>query len=117
MIDLLFLLILGHLLGDFAFQSDRMAKSKSISKATLTLHSIIYTIFIAIFLFFGQFLCDNVTFFRLITPIILILLFVEHWIQDYLKATKYNNSRQGFYLDQSLHLIILFGLRIFIYNG
>ncbi|UCD62838.1 MAG: DUF3307 domain-containing protein [Candidatus Zixiibacteriota bacterium] len=117
MIDLLFFLILGHLFGDFGLQSDRVAAEKGRSKATLTYHVFLYTLTVALFLFAGLALNGSDGFFRLATLLVLTFIFLAHWIQDYLKAFRFNGTKQAFYLDQAVHILILFAVRILIYNG
>ncbi len=118
MIDLLFFLILGHFCGDFALQSDRMAALKRTSLDALTIHVTLYTVTIASFLAIGLFLQNSLDLlFNLATVGVLVFIFVEHWLQDWLKAKRFNESRQAYYLDQAIHALILFAVRIFVYNG
>ncbi|MCK4856909.1 MAG: DUF3307 domain-containing protein [candidate division Zixibacteria bacterium] len=117
MLDLLFFLFLGHIFGDFAFQSDRMASEKTSSRKVLTCHAIIYTLTVAVFLFLGLLHNNSDAFLRVSTLVIMIFLFVEHWLQDYAKAGLFNSSKQGFYLDQALHLLLLLVIRVLVYNG
>ena len=53
MLDLLFFLLLGHYLGDFALQSDKMAKYKGESVSVLSLHVLVYTSTLALLLAYG----------------------------------------------------------------
>ncbi len=114
--DLLFFLLFGHVCGDFALQSDRMARDKQKSKATLTLHVAIYTLTIAAALLAAYVMADAVVVMQWATIPILLFLFVEHWIQDYVKVNGFAGSKQSFYLDQAIHLLILFALRLTIYG-
>ncbi|MBD3258934.1 DUF3307 domain-containing protein [candidate division GN15 bacterium] len=113
--DLLFFLILGHFLGDFAFQSDRMARDKPNSRSVLTVHVAIYTITLAAFLWLGLELNDDPRFFTWTTLIVLLLIYIEHWLQDLMKGFKFANGKQGFFIDQGLHLIVLYIVRIVVY--
>lgn len=113
--DLLFFLILGHFLGDFAFQSDYMAKAKPTSRSVLTKHVAIYTITLAFTLWLGLELHQSHEFFTLTTLIVMALVFIEHWLQDLLKGFKLANGKQGFFLDQGLHLIVLYVMRVVVY--
>ena len=117
MLDLLWFLLLGHFLGDFAFQSDQTADTKGSSKLTLTGHVLLYTLCIALFLLIGLTFNGSSAFFSAYTALILIVVFVSHWIQDFIKASKFNRNRQSFYFDQALHVLMLFVIRIYIYNG
>jgi hypothetical protein len=115
--DLLFFLIFGHLCGDFALQTDRMAREKRTSKSTLTLHVAVYTATIAAFMLAAYLLADIATVMRWISLPVLVFIFAEHWLQDYLKVNGGNGSKQSFYLDQALHMLILFALRLTVYHG
>lgn len=118
MLDLLWFLILGHFFGDFAFQSDLTAQTKGSSMKTLTGHVFLYTLCIALFLLLGLMINrDNTAaFFTTYSLLSLVFIFVQHWIQDYIKASRFNSSRQSFYLDQALHVLVLFVMRIYIFN-
>ena len=117
MVDLLFFLLIGHFLGDFALQSDRVAARKQQSKKVLTYHVALYTLVIALSIFVGLLLNGSTAFFELTTLAVLAVVFVAHWIQDYLKAFKFNGTKQAFYFDQAVHVLILFAIRILAYNG
>lgn len=117
MVDLLLFLLLGHFLGDFALQSDRVAAEKQQSKAVLSYHVVIYTLVITAALFVGLLLNGSQAFFTLTTVAVIPVVFVAHWIQDYLKAFKFNGTKQAFYVDQAVHVLVLFAIRILAYNG
>ncbi len=117
MVDLLFYLVLGHFFGDFALQTDRVAEEKKSSLGVLTYHVAMYTLTVAVFLFFGLYMNDSNAFFQLSTAVVLVVIYVAHWIQDYLKAFKFNGTKQAFYFDQAVHVLVLFVIRIFVYNG
>lgn len=115
--DLLLFLLLGHFLGDFALQTDRMAQQKPTCVKTLTVHVVIYTFTVAVFLFFGLYTSGSQMFLSATTAVVLVLLFIEHWIQDYIKGHKFNGGNQAFYFDQGLHILVLYAVRLFVYNG
>lgn len=108
--DLMWFLMLGHLAGDYAFQSDRMAADKQSSIRTLTVHVLIYTATIALVLLLYSEWTGAYLFWALRTASILAAMCVLHWIQDFLKG-RYFRSRQAYYLDQLLHLLQLFVIR------
>ena len=56
-------------------------------------------------------------FFVISTLIFLAVLFIEHWIQDFLKGKSELHNRQTYYIDQVLHIAVLYFYRIFIYPG
>lgn len=108
--DLMWFLMLGHLAGDYAFQSDRMAEEKRTSHRTLTTHVLIYTAAIALVLFIYSEWTGAYLFWALRTGLILAAMFALHWVQDDLKA-RYFPSRQAYYQDQLLHVVQLFVIR------
>ena len=115
--DLLFFILLGHYIGDFALQSDKMVINKQKSKAFLSLHVLIYTATIAILLAYGLNLHENNSFMSLTTLLVLVAVYVIHWIQDFVKSHKLNGSKQAYYVDQIIHIITLLIIRIYIYGG
>ncbi len=117
MVDLLFYLLLGHFFGDFGLQTDRVAAEKQGSIKVLTYHVTLYTLVVTVFLYAGLLLTGQNTFLSITTVGVLVVIFVAHWIQDYLKAFRFNGTKQAFYLDQAMHVLILFVIRIFVYNG
>ncbi len=110
--DLMWFLLLAHLTGDYALQSDRMAAEKGQCVSALTWHVAMYTACIA-FTLWGystitakyEFLSPTVA--GLVPP-----LFALHWIQDYIKSRKFANSKQAYYVDQVLHLTQLYAIRL-----
>ncbi len=114
--DLLFFLLLGHIVGDFALQSDRMAATKGDSKAVLAWHVTVYTVCIALSLWLGLYFNGQSNFFSLMTPVVLASLWVVHWLQDLTKVSHFNGTKQAFFVDQAIHLLQLYVIRIFIYH-
>lgn len=117
MLDLLFFLLLGHIFGDFALQSDYMAREKRNSKAVLSLHVAVYTLTIAAMLLAAYLFAGADSVMRWVTIPVLLFIFVEHWIQDYIKLNGSTPSKQSFYLDQALHIFLLFVIRLTVYRG
>ena len=115
--DLLFFLLLGHYLGDFALQSDFMAQNKNKSKALLSWHVLIYTVTLALFLAYGLHLQNNDSFVSLTTLLVLVAVYLIHWIQDSIKSQKFNGSKQAYYVDQAIHVITLVVVRVYVYGG
>lgn len=103
-------LMLGHLAGDYAFQSDRMAEDKRTSNRTLTIHVLIYTTTLALALLFYSEWTGAYVFWALRTASILTAVGILHGIQDFFKG-RYFRSRQAYYIDQLLHLLQLFVIR------
>lgn len=103
-------LLLGHLLGDFTFQTDKIANNKTKDLSWIILHSIIVTFNMLIFAIpFGYKLMGLV-----------MVNGILHFLIDYYKAkipTK--SSLQHFFyfiLDQTLHIGIIFFIAFF-FNG
>jgi len=115
--DILFILILGHLFGDYALQSDRIAENKKKSLAVLSCHVAIYVLSIWAFILFYSILYKAGLFLDITTLLFLSFLYIEHWIQDLIKNRIDKCSKQIYYLDQALHLAVLYIYRIFIYPG
>lgn len=95
-------LLLGHLLGDFTFQTDTIAKNKSISWKWILLHSIIITIC----MLFLVILLD----YKLIG--LVLINGVIHFFIDYYKSKlPVKNSLWEFIyfvIDQAAHIIIIY---------
>jgi hypothetical protein len=112
----MFFMLLGHYLGDFALQSDRMAEGKLISPATLTQHVLVYTVTLGITLAAGLALTGR-SIPTAVFGIALAAVFLEHWLQDWLKPKVLNRGKQGLFIDQGLHLIVLFAVRLIAFPG
>jgi hypothetical protein len=109
--DPLFFFLLGHLIGDYALQSDNMASSKNSRILLLVIHSAIYAIVLALSAFAHD-LVYRPPVFLLVLPWIGPIL-IMHLVQDFIKARYYQGSKQAYYVDQAIHLIVLYALRIF----
>jgi hypothetical protein len=110
--DVLFFLLLAHVVGDYALQTDRMAQLKGSSPRILSLHVLIYTLTIGAFWWLGQVLNGHHDFPKFAELAVLAALYVQHWLQDYIKTAKSNGGKQGFFIDQALHLAALYVIRI-----
>jgi len=113
--DLIMYLLLGHFVGDFALQSDHMAQKKTNSKATLFAHVLIYVLVIAVVLLLHSVITKSNYFFSWTVFGLLAVLFAVHWGQDYLKGHVLPKTKQMYYLDQILHLALLYVLRLVVY--
>lgn len=94
------LLLLGHVLGDFVFQTDRMARSKHRLRPLLT-HAAIVTIvhLVAFTLFLTQ-----------ETALLVLAIGVSHLLVDAVSARlrpRDGTSTVGFLADQGVHLLVL----------
>jgi hypothetical protein len=115
--DVLFLLILAHFCGDYAFQTDNIAEKKKSSKRVLTYHVLVYTVCIWAALIIYSLLYNPAVGFHTATIIFLIFIFIEHWLQDFLKHRINNGGKQAYYIDQVIHVALLYLYRIFIFPG
>jgi UPF0716 family protein affecting phage T7 exclusion len=113
--DLLFFLLLGHFVGDFVLQSDRVAQQKRSSLLALSGHVFTYTLSVALCLMAGLIILNQTGFINSLMLIILVALFVEHWLQDFVRSRWFVQGKQSLYLDQFVHVIILFVLRIYVF--
>ena len=89
MLDTMVILIVCHLLGDYFFQTDFLAKTKGENLYHLFVHSVLYCV-----PFIGMFGIDYRAF----------LLFVSHLIIDTLKA-KY--GKITYTQDQVVHYLVV----------
>lgn len=99
------LLLIAHLIGDFFLQPVKLVEQKKNSIKGLIIHTIIYTLMIAlVLLLFGN--IWEITFWA-------FLIFISHFAIDYVrikinKNNKNNNIRfYSFVIDQLIHVLIL----------
>lgn len=97
-------LLIAHLLGDFYFQSNKMADLKKKSNVVLIKHSIIYALFVLVL--------SLLAYGRILESIILTTIIgLSHYGMDWLKSKleiKYPNSKLiYFFVDQGVHLFVL----------
>ena len=92
-------ILFAHMLGDYFFQTDYMARNKGIDNYILLVHSVLYTF--AVYIIFGNH----------ISYLFYIMMILLHFIIDYIKArgitTKLIGDKKALILDQFLHYIIL----------
>ncbi|WP_430789884.1 DUF3307 domain-containing protein [Virgibacillus flavescens] len=101
-------LLIGHFVGDFLFQTNWMATYKSQRWLPLLVHSSLYTIVIILFsllegglsgfgillIFIGHLILDRGT-------------FVTFWVVNIQTATKPNQRWLSIITDQTFHIILL----------
>ena len=109
MLKLFFLVFLiSHLLGDFYFQSDKLAHMKVEKYKFLLLHSLLYlVVYVTFILPFWSF------------PLFLgaIILAASHYIIDSLKyilSKKYGDHKALFFIDQLLHIACIFTASVYL---
>ena len=129
-VDLLYVLLLGHALGDFYFQTDVEMKNKKESYISALYHSLKYTVFVAltVLVFFAK---GNSSFFADFFLIIIPCIFAPHYIIDLCKTWVYGRKIRSsnlsffdkvlrfgkknlFFIDQGLHIALLVVLVVFI---
>lgn len=93
MLEMLTVLLAGHLAGDFLLQSDGLVRRKR-KLPFLGLHAAIVTLVTALF-------CGSVH------PLLLGAVFVLHFLIDLVKVRGLGDGLRGFLLDQGLHLLSL----------
>lgn len=111
----LILLFIAHFLGDFYFQTKKLAEKKEKSRKWMLFHCGIYLLpFIPLLL-----LSDDIVFMVLSV----FVIFVSHYVVDRFKAyatNKLKNQRYYallFFLDQCLHICVIFGVWFFMKKG
>ena len=112
--DSMWFLILGHFLGDYAFQSDRMAEKKVENSGPLVIHALIYALTVAAVYYCGLLLTGRGISSTLLFILAFAGIFVVHGLQDLVKARMFSCSRQAYYLDQGLHVIQIFVIRLWL---
>ena len=110
--DLMWFLFLAHLIGDYALQSDRMAAEKCQSVTALTWHVTIYVACIAATLWVYSSITSQFSFLSSDSVGLMVPLFALHWTQDFIKGHKFPKSKQAYYIDQVLHLMQLYAIRL-----
>jgi hypothetical protein len=108
--DPLFFFLLGHLIGDYALQTDNMAASKNSKLILLVAHTTIYAVILALSAFAHDLFYKPPVFFSVLLWIVPI--FMIHLLQDLIKVRHFQGSRQAYYIDQAIHLITIYALRI-----
>ena len=110
--DILKLLLIAHLIGDFFLQPVKLVEQKKNSIKGLIIHTIIYTLMIAlVLLLFGN--IWEIIFWTLLT-------FISHFLIDYfrIKFTKqFNNNAFSFWsyiVDQIIHVLLLVTISLVI---
>lgn len=103
------ILMMGHLLGDFYFQTNKLAEKKKISFKSTALHCLIYS-----FVMFAVLVITTGKLVEYIVPTLQIGVLhlavdeIKRKVQKYLKSNKYELSI--FMIDQIIHLVILFAI-------
>lgn len=106
------LLVLAHVISDFYFQNEQIAKDKEKSKSTMLKH--VFHFVITGFALTIIFFCWNLS-------LVILSLSVSHFILDSLKVRlvkKYEQLPKLFYfiIDQVLHIIVVLSAYPFIKN-
>lgn len=98
------LILLGHIIGDFYAQTDKMAEKKKTSIKYMLIHCLIYTIAVGS----GLFLLYR----GIETIVILCVIYLSHFIIDMIKQKcdrKYAKyQHMNFITDQIAHIVVLF---------
>ncbi|MDX1807577.1 MAG: DUF3307 domain-containing protein [Paenisporosarcina sp.] len=102
-------MLIGHLMGDFLFQTSWMAMNKTKQWTPLLVHSVCYTVIVTALIYVGYGLLP-------LAGIILILgshiildrrTFVQWWVKNIMNTNGKDASWLVIIADQIFHLIIL----------
>ncbi len=101
------ILLLAHLTGDFVLQTDRIYALKIVSLKGQFLHAVMN--FISVFLFVF------IAYFNLLPAIIsALIVFITHFIIDYIKLKIKERNPFLFILDQALHIGVILVIAILL---
>lgn len=113
LLQLFFILLFGHWVGDFAFQSNNVAINKSKSNLTLAFHAAIYTAVLTAAFTIGLLTLGHAMTFVAYTILgFALITFVTHFITDYFTSrmtARYHveGRRHAFFVtigfDQLIH--------------
>lgn len=108
MLSKILFILMGHMVGDYLFQSDYLALNKGKDNYVLLAHSLLYTV--------GVVLVANIMGIT-ITPLEMLLLSAIHFPVDYIKArgitTKKLGNSKALLLDQIIHYLTLLAVVVF----
>jgi hypothetical protein len=99
-------LLLGHMAGDFLFQTNWMAREKANNLTALFIHSAVYALFIGL----GAILADRFTWQALLVVLLSHMLidnrkFIKFWIRCVTKSCDTEWLKVA--VDQCWHIILL----------
>lgn len=102
------MLLIGHLLGDYYFQTNKMAINKELSFKTLLFHGVLYT---------GAMVFSILPFYNVDLLIIALIISAIHFVIDFIKYLIITHDRyenKMFVIDQLLHLLTIVAAVILI---
>lgn len=116
-VNLFEFLIVGHLVGDFLFQTGWMAKNKAVRWLPLLTHSAVYTLIVGLFALLG----GGLSFWALAVIFLghVVLdrkTFVSFWVRRVQTASGPEAGWLGVIADQIFHVLFL-ALAIYITNA
>lgn len=98
------LIILGHIVGDFYLQTDKIASNKKTSMKYMILHCLIYSMLMAVIILL---LSNDVKLILQMTGLILITHFIIDIMKKYLDKRYEKYEYMIFLLDQVVHIVVL----------
>lgn len=107
------LIILGHIIGDFYLQTDKMAENKKKSMKYMIMHCLIYALLMAIIIFL---LSSNIMQTLLITGLILVTHLLIDIIKKHLDKKYEKYEYMIFLVDQVVHIVLLLCIYYFFYS-
>ncbi|MHB8126729.1 MAG: DUF3307 domain-containing protein [Desulfitobacteriaceae bacterium] len=110
------LLLVAHLIGDFLFQTNWMAKNKTNKYFPLFVHTGLYTIIVAFiaWLSFGGLPLWGILTIFIVHTILDKRIFVEWWIQTIMMTKENDSVWLKIVVDQIFHILVLAVISYFI---
>jgi hypothetical protein len=108
-------MLIGHLIGDYLFQTSWMASNKAKQWIPLLVHSVVYTIIVTTVVYLGYGLLPFLAIILILGSHIILdrRTFVQWWVKNVMNS---NDKEAGWLMimaDQIFHLIILSGIAHF----
>lgn len=102
-------LLIGHLIGDFLFQTSWMAMFKATKWLPLIVHCVVYTISVTTVVFFGYGLLPIGAISLLFVSHIFLdrRVFVAWWVKHIMQTKGSESKWLSIMVDQIFHIIIL----------
>lgn len=105
---MIYQLLIGHLVGDFYLQTEKLTRKKSTHIRWLLVHVLTYCAVIGFIISPMLFRREFKLYFTL-----LAIVFISHFVIDYAKNKLFNGQFVPFLVDQLLHIVVLMWISVF----